>query len=133
MGRFRLPRWLRLQSPTNERLRVRLRFFETDQVAGIRYLHNLTVADLLAKDIRVHRRYESILFAPHDQRRRLNPPQPVLESALRNRKEKLGNCAESSRHADQRLDLFLGAIIPGAEELSEPEHLLRPRAADIVK
>src|SRR6266705_88926 len=90
-----------LLSPANQRLCVWLRFFEADQVPGVRYLHDLGARDLLTEDLSIHRRDEPILLAPHHQRRRLDPPQPPFESAFRDREEELGDGAKAARHSDQ--------------------------------
>src|SRR5467141_3336540 len=106
-----LPAANSLLSPANHCLCVWLRFFEADQVPGARYLHDLGARDLLTEDLSIHRRDEPILLAPHHQRRRLHPPQPPFEPTFRDREEELGDRAEAPRHADQRFDLLLRAII----------------------
>ena len=88
-------------------------------MTGVGNRNHLGARDFLPKDICVHRRDEPILLTPHDERRRFDSPQAALEPAFRNREEELCDGTETARHADQRFDLFLRAIILVAEKLGK--------------
>src|SRR5262249_20481112 len=99
----------------------------------VRNFLNPRAAYVLPEDIRVRRSDESIIVTPDDQGRRGDTPQPPLKPVFRDGEQELGGGACAARHADQKLDLLLAAIVLVAEQLPQAEHQLGRGAVQIVE